>query len=80
MAHYPPLTADREIRVFVSSTSEFVRRGENLVQVGQSGMGKSHLIQGVGRRLCMPGYRVRYVTSAKLVQELAKSRVDIYRR
>ncbi len=58
------------------ATGEFVRRGENLVQVGQSGLGKSHLIQGVGRRLCLAGYRIRYITSANLVQELAKSRAD----
>jgi DNA replication protein DnaC len=54
------------------ATGEFVRRGENLVKVGQSGLGKSHLIQGVGRRLCMAGYRVRYITSANLVRDLAK--------
>jgi DNA replication protein DnaC len=58
------------------ATGEFVRRGDNLVKVGQSGLGKSHLVQGVGRRLCMLGYRVRYTTSAALVQELAKSRAD----
>lgn len=58
------------------ATGEFVRRGENLVKVGQSGLGKSHLVQGVGRRLCMVGYRVRYVTSAALVKDLAASRAD----
>ena len=58
------------------ATGEFVRRGENFVKVGQSGLGKSHLIQGVGRRLCIAGYRVRYVTSAALVKDLAASRAD----
>jgi len=58
------------------ATGEFVRRGENLVKVGQSGLGKSHLIQGIGRRLCRGGYRVRYITSANLVRDLAKSRAD----
>lgn len=58
------------------ATGEFVRRGENLVKVGQSGLGKSHLIQGVGRRLCVAGYRVRYITSADLVKDLAASRAD----
>ena len=58
------------------ATGEFVRRGENLVKVGQSGLGQSHLIQGVGRKLCVVGYRVRYVTSADLVQDLAASRAD----
>jgi DNA replication protein DnaC len=58
------------------ATGEFVRRGENFVKVGQSGLGKSHLVQGVGRRLCMAGYRVRYITSAALVKDLAASRAD----
>lgn len=58
------------------ATGEFVRRGENLVMVGQSGVGKSRLIEGLGRRLCMHGYRVLYRTSAKLVRELGKCRVD----
>jgi DNA replication protein DnaC len=58
------------------ASGEFVRRGENLVLVGQSGVGKSHLIQGIARRHCTLGYRVRYITSAALVKDLATSRVD----
>jgi DNA replication protein DnaC len=37
------------------ATGEFVRRGENLVMVGQSGVGKSHLLQAIGKRLCEIG-------------------------
>jgi DNA replication protein DnaC len=58
------------------AAGEFVRRGDNLVMVGQSGLGKSHLIEGVGRRLCSIEYRARYVTSAELVKDLATSRAD----
>lgn len=58
------------------ATGEFVRRGENLVMVGQSGVGKSRLIEGLGRRLCVHGYRVLYRTSARLIRDLAKCRVD----
>ena len=49
------------------ATGEFVRRSENLVMVGQSGVGKSHLLQALGKRFCELGYRVRYTTSAELV-------------
>jgi len=55
------------------ATGEFVRRGENLVMVGQSGVGKSHLLQALGKRLCELGYRVRYATSAELLEDLRKS-------
>lgn len=63
-------------RIEELATGEFVRRGENLVMVGQSGVGKTRLIEGIGRRLCVHGYRVCYRTSAKLVRDLAKRRVD----
>lgn len=55
------------------ATGEFVRRGENLVMVGQSGVGKSHLLQALGKRLCELGYRVRYTTSAGLLEDLHKA-------
>jgi DNA replication protein DnaC len=55
------------------ATGEFLRRHENLVMVGQSGVGKSHLIQALGRRYCELGYRVRYTTSADLLDDLRRS-------
>ena len=58
------------------ATGEFVRRAENLVMVGQSGVGKSHLVQALGRRHCELGYRVRYITSAELLEELRASLAD----
>ena len=58
------------------ATGEFVRRGDNLVMVGQSGVGKSHILQAVARRLCEQGYRVRYTTSAALLEELRASLAD----
>jgi len=58
------------------ATGDFIRRGENLVFVGASGLGKSHLIQGLGRRFCVLGYRVRYVTSANLLEDLMAASGD----
>jgi DNA replication protein DnaC len=58
------------------ATGEFVRRAENFVMVGQSGVGKSHLVQALGRRHCELGYRVRYITSAELLDELRASLAD----
>lgn len=52
------------------ASGEFVRRRENLVFVGKSGVGKSHLIQSLGRCCCVLGYTVRYTTSAELLEEL----------
>ena len=58
------------------ATGEFVRRGENLVMMGQSGVGKSFLLQALSRRFCELGYRVRYTTSADLLEDLRKSLAD----
>lgn len=49
---------------------------DNLVFVGQSGVGKSHLIQGLGRAACALGYRVRSTTSAALIEQLTASLAD----
>ena len=58
------------------ATGEFIRRGDNLVVAGQSGVGKSHIVQSVGRAACVLGYRVRYVTSAALLTDLTASLAD----
>jgi DNA replication protein DnaC len=58
------------------ATGEFIRRRDNLLFVGESGLGKSHLIQSVGRCCCVAGYRVRYTTSAELLEELTAASGD----
>jgi DNA replication protein DnaC len=58
------------------ATAAFVRRKDNLVLVGQSGVGKSHIIQAVGRSACALGYRVRYTTSAGLIENLTAALAD----
>ena len=58
------------------ATADFVRRKDNLVLVGQSGVGKSHIIESVGRSACVLGYRVRYTTSAGLIENLTAAMAD----
>jgi DNA replication protein DnaC len=58
------------------ATGEFIRRGDNLVIAGQSGVGKSRIIQSLGRAACVHGYRVRYTTSAELLHDLTSSLAD----
>ena len=68
-------TIDR-VQIEQLATGEFVRRGENLVMVGQSGVGKSFLLQALSTRFCELGYRVRYTTSADLLEDLRASLAD----
>jgi DNA replication protein DnaC len=58
------------VRIETLAGGEFIGRRQNLVWVGQSGVGKSHLIQAIGRSACVLGYRVRYETSASILQAL----------
>lgn len=68
-------TIDRS-RVEALATGEFIRRRENLVFLGQSGVGKSHLVQGIGHQACVLGWRVRYTSSAELLEDLRASLAD----
>jgi DNA replication protein DnaC len=58
------------------ATAAFIGRLDNLVFVGQSGVGKSRIIQSVGRAACVLGYRVRYTTSADLLTDLTARLAD----
>ncbi len=54
----------------------FIDAGEPLCLIGDSGTGKSHLLIGTGTAACEAGRRVRYVTCAALVNELAEAADD----
>src|SRR3954470_9023223 len=47
------------------ATCDFVRRRENVILVGQTGLGKSRILQAIVHAACVRGYHVRYATSAK---------------
>lgn len=54
----------------------FVRRHENVIVVGQSGLGKSRIFKAIGRCACVLGFRARYTTSAELINDLKKTLAD----
>src|ERR1035437_5035014 len=54
----------------------WVAAGQPLCLIGDSGTGKSHLLIGLGTAAAENGYRVRYVTAAALVNELAEAADD----
>jgi DNA replication protein DnaC len=69
-------TAIDRTQIEALATADFLRRQQNLVLVGQSGVGKSHLIQAVGQAACVLGHRVRYTTSAGLLEDLTAALAD----
>jgi len=55
---------------------EFLSRKENLLLLGNSGTGKSHIALALGLCACQRGHRVRFTTAAALVSELIEARDD----
>ena len=72
---FNPKTFDR-VQIEELATGDFIRRRTNLVLVGWSGIGKSHIIQALGQKACVHGYRVLYRTSAELLSDLTASLAD----
>lgn len=55
------------------ATADWVRRGEPLCLIGDSGTGKSHLLIGLGAAAAQKGFRVRYTLATRLVNELVEA-------
>jgi len=73
--NFNPKAFDR-LQMEELATGDFIRRRTNLVLVGWSGIGKSHVIQALGQKACVNGYRVLYRTSAQLLADLTASLAD----
>jgi len=53
--------------------SEFIERRENIIALGPSGTGKTHIALGLGLAACQKGMKVRFTTAAALVHELMEA-------
>ncbi|WP_316043315.1 IS21-like element helper ATPase IstB [Actinomadura sp. CNU-125] len=62
--------------VHTLASSEWVKKGEPLCLIGDSGTGKSHLLIALGTEAAMAGYRVKYTLATKLVNELVEAADD----
>ena len=56
--------------------SEYVTRRDNIIAVGNSGTGKSHIAIGLGLAACQKGLSVGFITAASLVHELIEAHDD----
>ena len=56
--------------------SAYLDRRENVLALGNSGTGKTHLALALGLAACQQGYRVRFTTAAALVNDLLEARDD----
>jgi DNA replication protein DnaC len=64
-----PKSIDRDL-CLKATTLDFINEKTNVVFVGPSGVGKTHLANAIGQLACLRGYRVKFVLAADLVNDL----------
>lgn len=55
------------------ATCDFISKRQNIVMIGNSGTGKSHLSIALGLKACMAGMDVRFFTAANLSNQLVEA-------
>ena len=58
------------------TTCTFIAKHDNVLLLGPSGVGKSHIAQSIGHRACLVGYTVIFSTAQKLFRDLRASLAD----
>lgn len=58
------------------SQCEYITKGENVILLGNSGTGKTHLGIALGVEACRQGYRVCFVTASHLVNQLVEAQEE----
>ena len=76
-----PKSIDKDL-VLRAAGLDFIKERANVVFVGPSGVGKTHLANAIAQMACLRGTRVRFTTAADLVNDLvaAQARNALHRR
>ena len=71
---FPAIPSVNKALVAELARCEYVQRRENVIAVGNSGTGKTHMALGLGLAACQRGMSVGFTTAAGLVHELMEAR------
>jgi DNA replication protein DnaC len=63
-----------KMKVLELARCEWIERRENVIALGPSGTGKTHVALGLGLAACQKGLPTAFVTAASLVHELMEAR------
>jgi DNA replication protein DnaC len=72
--HFAVLPSLNKGLVLELGRCDYIARKENVLALGNSGTGKTHIALGLGLCACQKGYAVRFVTAASLVRELIEAK------
>jgi len=61
-------------RVLDLTRAEFIARHENVIALGPSGTGKTHIATAIGPAACQRGIKARFATAAAIAHELIEAR------
>lgn len=71
---FPAIPSLNKALVLELARSEFIERKENVLALGNSGTGKTHIALALGLAACQRGFRVRFTTAASLAHELIEAK------
>ncbi|NQV21390.1 MAG: ATP-binding protein, partial [Rhodospirillales bacterium] len=71
---FKAIPALNKMQVLELARCEWVERRDNVIALGPSGTGKTHIALGLGLSACQKGLSVGFVTAAALVHELMEAR------
>ncbi len=71
---YPVIPSLNKALVLELARCEYIDRKDNVLALGNSGTGKTHIALALGLAACQKGYRVRFTTAASLVHELIEAK------
>lgn len=58
------------------TTLDFIKRMENIILTGASGVGKSYIAQALGHQACMLQHKTLYQNTARMLKKLKLCKVD----
>ena len=71
---FPAIPSLNKALVMEQARCEYIQRRENVIAVGNSGTGKTHVALGLGLAACQRGMSVGFTTAAGMVHEMMEAR------
>lgn len=74
--HYPSSRGLDKNQLLRLADGNFIRKKENIIITGPTGVGKSYIASALGHQACIYGYKVLYYNTSKLFSMLKMCKAD----